>query len=70
MIGVRAEDVYAWETAGVKIPRSKMKRLGLAMRWPWENLTLDPIPYDEAYAQLIQARRCSAEVKPPKTGLG
>lgn len=66
MIGVRAEDVLAWETSGISIPRAKAKRAGLAMRWPWEALTLESMSYDDAYSQLIQARRSSAEVKPPK----
>jgi len=60
MVGVRAEEVLAWETTETAIPRSKAKRLGLAMRWPWEALTLEPMDYDEAYGKLIQARRSSA----------
>lgn len=60
MIGVRAEDVLAWETTDTAIPRAKAKRLGLAMRWPWEALTLEPMEYDEAYEKLVGARRSSA----------
>lgn len=63
-VGVRAEDVLAWETGDVAITTAKAKRLGLAMRWPWEAFMYDPMDYDEAYEKLLKARRKSAEATP------
>ena len=60
-IGVSAEEVLAWERDNKPIPSAKAKRIGLALRWPWEALLLEPMVYDEAYGKLVQARRLAIE---------
>lgn len=57
-IGVDALTIFRWETGKEAIPRiSTAKRLGLALRWPWEDLMADPLDNEDATQRVWLARR-------------
>lgn len=54
-LGVEAAQVLHWER-GELVKPSMAKRLGLALRWPWSEFMLAPLPHDEAWDSLVKAR--------------
>jgi len=63
-LGVPATDVLAWERGKEKPSPAQVKRLGLALRWDWADLVQPPLPHDEAWSELLAARKaaCSEAV--------
>jgi hypothetical protein len=39
------------------------KRLGMALGWRWQDLLLPPLPHEEAWPMLLDARRRQAEMR-------
>lgn len=62
-VGVKAEQVLAWER-GEPIPAGAMaKRLGLALGWEWQDLLGPHLPTEEAWSTLVHARQKIAECR-------
>ena len=62
-VGVTHETLYEWEREG-KIPTQSMaKRLAMALGWKWQDLLLPPLPHDEAWSMLLDARKRQAALR-------
>lgn len=58
---VPPEQVLAWENGSQPIPTEAMaKRLGLALRWSWADLTSPAMEHDDAWRSLCTARKAAA----------
>lgn len=60
-VGVDATTVFRWERGTVKPLPCQVKRLGLALGWPWTDLMDVPLPYDDAWTTLLNARKAASE---------
>lgn len=58
MVGTDALNIFRWETGKEEIPTAAMvKRLALAMMWPWEDLTKPPLDEEDADERVLLARK-------------
>lgn len=57
VLGVEATTIFAWERGTAKPLPCQVKRLGLALGWPWAELLGAPLPHDTAWEQLVAARK-------------
>lgn len=62
-IGVDDDTIIEWER-GISVPKgSQLKRLGLALRWPWRDFLTPPMTYAEAEEHLCRSRKRIAELR-------
>lgn len=58
---VTPEQILAWENGSQPIPTKAMaKRLGLALRWSWADITSPAMEHDDAWRSLCTARKAAA----------
>lgn len=62
-VQVDATDIFSWERGQVFPGAANLKRMGLAMRWNWQDFTLEPLPYDEAWEHLVGARKANVTLQ-------
>lgn len=60
-IGADAVTVLAWERGKEQMTPATCKRVGLALRWPWHEFMLEPMPHDDAWDSLVKFRQAVAE---------
>jgi hypothetical protein len=68
-IEVAPEQIVRWEIGQDPYPAgAKLKRLSLALGWPYESLKPPHLRYEDAWKQLVKARKNQAVLR-LKTGL-
>lgn len=61
-VGVSANQISAWERGQSPVPNRAMRlRLALALAWPEQDLTYEPMDHESAWSRLVSARQRAAE---------